>query len=282
MSQTENTQTENTETENTQPETTQPRSAINDPNAIFQPDGPIHPSFMREAIRTLIRSLPLDEKQEPESWSHRRMHSALMALAALRPRDEIEVMLGVQTLSAYHAAAASWRLGMNTQHPRGNNARHFSVAATAARTFDTLLKALERRQAKPLPPESERPTPREWLKAHPSRAILQWQTSVSTDDEDTPEADDTVEWTPEAVALAHELAEQARIEEENRGLDIANTEGIRPDGSIIMPEDPTPNQAAYIARRLWIRHKKEWADNRRRGINKEPDIRPLRTGDIVP
>jgi hypothetical protein len=260
-----------------------PITPIHDPNAIFQQDGPIHPSFMREAVRTLIRSLPLDDKDEPEAWSHRRMHSALMALAALRPRDEIEVMLGVQTLSAYHAAAASWRLGMNLQQPRGTNVRHFSAAATAARTFDTLLKALERRQAKPLPPETERPTPREWLKAHPSRTMLQWQTNVSIDDEDDSDAEvETVEWTPEAVALAHEQAEQARIEEENRGLDIANTEGIRPDGSIVMPEYPTPNQEAYIARRLWIRHCKEWEENRRRGINKEPPIRPLRTGDIVP
>ena len=78
------------------------------------------------------------------------MHSALLGLAALHPRDEIEVMLGVQAIAAYHAAAACWRIGINHHRPNGDSTRHITTAASRARTFDALLRALERRQAKPL------------------------------------------------------------------------------------------------------------------------------------
>lgn len=250
-----------------------------DPGAIFQPDGPINPSFMREAVRTLLRSLPLDDHGDSDAESTRRMHSALLALSTLRPRDEIEVMLGVQAVSAYHAAAASWRLGMNLKQPRGDSTRHVSTAASAARTFDTLLKALERRQAKALPHPDQRPAPRHWQPARAAEFVAQWEANCRTDGNTTP--DPVVEWTPEAIALVPQFVERERIDQENQGLDIANTEGIRPDGSIVMPAYPTPNQKAYIARRIGLRIRREWAENQRKSINKYPKIRPLRTGDIV-
>ena len=100
---------------------------------------------MRESVRTLIRTLPLDPT-EPQAWSDRRMNAALLALSALHPRDEVEVMLGVQALSAYHAAAACWRIGMNLRRPNGDSTRHITAACSAARTFDSMLRALERRQ----------------------------------------------------------------------------------------------------------------------------------------
>src|ERR1700710_2065203 len=93
-------------------ETTTPPAPPYDRDAIFQPDGPFHPSFMRESVRAMLRTLPLDPA-EPQGWSDRRMHAALLGLSALHPRDEIEVMLGVQAMSAHHAAMAAWRIGMN-------------------------------------------------------------------------------------------------------------------------------------------------------------------------
>jgi hypothetical protein len=189
-------------------------------------------------------------------------------------------MLGVQALAAYHAAAACWRLGMNVKHPRGDSTRHFTAATTAARTFDTLLKALERRQAKPLVPVGERPAPRHWAPSRPTAFIRFWETRCQPQDDDAAE-DPQITWTPDAVAMANDLVERERIADENRGLDIAGTEGIRPDGSIIMPEFPTPQQAAYVARRLTLRMKREWAENQRKGIREYPKIRPLRTGDLV-
>jgi hypothetical protein len=269
---------------------TQTEIAQTDPGAIFQPDGPINPAFMREAVRTLLRALPLEDPGEADHAATRRMHCALIALSALRPREEIELMLGIQALSAYHAAAACWRLGMNLKLPRGDSTRHITTAATAARTFDTMLRALERRQAKPLPPPGERPAPRQWAPTRPAAFIELWAESCRTDD-DAPAGPDPqiesgieprIDWKPDAIALVHQIAEQDRVAQENEGLDIANTPGIRPDGSIIMPEYPTPEQDAYIARRVALRLKREWAENQRNGIKQYPNIGPLRTGDIVP
>jgi hypothetical protein len=78
------------------------------------------------------------------------------------------------------------------------------------------------------------------------------------------------------------MQEQDSIDEENAGLDLANVEGILPGGGIIMPEYPTPQQEQYIARRLGLMYKREYADNMRNGIKTYPKIRPLRTGDLVP
>jgi hypothetical protein len=258
-----------------------------DPDPLFSLNGPVNPICVDEAVRTLIRALPLGDTAEPSAWAYRRMFAAMQALAALHPRDEIEIMLGVQALSAYHAAAANWRIGMNLRRPHGDSTRHVTTAASAARTFDTLLKAIERRQAKPLALPPGYPPPREWPPQNPAAFMIAQETRLQHGQHD-PEPErpapplPTAEWTPDAIALAHEIIEQDRIEDENRGLDIANTEGIRPDGSIIMPEDPTPQQEAYIARRLGLAYKREYAENLRNGSKKLPKIRPLRTGDLVP
>ena len=254
-----------------------------DPGAIFEPDGPVNPGFIREAVRTLLRALPLEDPDEPAAWGFRRMYSAMLALSALRPRDEIEVMLGVQAISAYHAAAACWRLGMNARQPRGDSTRHITTAASAARTFDTLLKALERRQAKALPPQTDRPPPRQWEAACPAQFMRIWEDNCRIEGDDRSETATArpVEWTEDALAVADEWMERERIEAESRGLDLANTEGILQGGGMIVPACPTPQQEAYIARRLGLAYKREYAENLRKGIKKLPKIRPIRTGDRI-
>jgi hypothetical protein len=254
-----------------------------DPGAIFEPDGPSNPAFIREAVRTLVRALPLEDPDEPADWSFRRMYSALLALSALHPRDEIEVMLAVQAISAYHAAAACWRLGMNARQPRGDSTRHITTAASAARTFDTLLKALERRQAKTLPPHSDRPPAWQCETARPEQFMRFWEENCRAERDD-PSAFGTtppVEWTDDALAVADECMERERIEAETRGLDLANTEGILPGGGIIVPASPTPQQEAYIARRIGLAYQREYTDNLRKGVKKLPTIRPIRTGDRI-
>jgi hypothetical protein len=267
------------------PKTTAETTPSYDRNAILHEDGPFDPGFMNEAICALMRNLPLGAT-ESRGWAYRRMHSAMTALCALQPRDEIEVMLGVQALSAYHAASACWRIGMNLRQPNGDSTRHITSAATAARTFDSMLRAIERRQAKPLSVPIGRPEPKAWAEADPAGVIMDWQERCLRG-EDDPEpqrpvaSEPTVTWTAEDMAIVDDLREQERIEEENKGLDIANTEGILPDGSIVMPEYPTPQQEAYIARRLNLMYQRELLENRRLGNKKKVKFRPLRTGDLV-
>jgi hypothetical protein len=255
-----------------------------DRDVIFQDNGPIDPTFITEAIRTVMRALPLDPT-EPRAWSHRRMFSAMLGLSALNPRDEIEVMLGVQALSAYHAASACWRIGMNLHRPNGDSTRHISAAASAARAFDSMLRALKRRQAKALAVPVGRPPPREWPATSPTRYVQGLEDrcrlgedAAACDDE---AGSDTV-WTAEDLALADAPRERERIETENAGLDIANTTGILPGGGMILTEQPTPEQEAYMARRLGLVYRREYEENVRNGSKKLPKIRPVRPGDLIP
>ncbi|WP_428532646.1 hypothetical protein [Rhodopila sp.] len=255
-------------------------------DAIFHHHGPFSPSFMTEAIRTLVRTLPLDP-DEPQAWQDRRAHAALLGLAALHPRDEIEVMIGVQALAAYHAASACWRIGMNLRRPHGESTRHITTAASAARTFDAMLRALERRQVKPLAVPIGRPAPRIWTPddENPSATMDHMlDRCLATRNRDA--ANDLTEppiaWTEHDLAAAREFLERERIEQENEGLDIANTEGILPGGGMIVMEDPTPQQAAYLARRVGLGYRREFEANRLKGIHQLPKIRPIRPGDLIP
>ena len=255
-----------------------------DRHAIFHKNGPFDPTVVEEAVSTIMRNLPLDPN-EPRGWANRRMRSALCSLAALHPRDEPEIMLGVQALCAYHAASACWRIGMNLRQPHGDSTRHITAAATAARTFDSMLRAIERRQAKPLSIPIGRPAPRVWPTTDLEANAREWEDRCGqgeTDPEPENASHPLANWTPEAVAFTGELRQRERTEKENEGLDIANTEGILPGGGMFLPEDPTPQQAAYMERRLRLMYKREVGENRRNGIKTKIKIRPIRTGDLIP
>jgi hypothetical protein len=272
-----------------------------DPSAIFHDNGPIEPIFIGESVRALMRAMPLANPAEPRGLAYRRMYTAMRALAALHPRDEIEVMLGVQAVSAYHAATACWYIGMNLRQPSGDSTRHITTAASAARTFDTLLKALERRQAKSLTVPPGRPAAHEWSKPDVPAFMARIEARCRDEEYQTPGPpgpghrahddqagpaglaghDDQIAWTSDDLAVADAIAECERIKDENQGLDLAATEGILPGGGMIMPQNPTQAQAAYIARRLGLSYKREYAENLRQGIRKYPRIRPLRTGDLI-
>jgi hypothetical protein len=291
------------------PETNPPYN----PYDLFLEHGPLNPVFMEEAVRSLLRTLPADPV-EPPDWGQRRMFSTMLALSALHPRDEIEVLIGVQALAAWHAAAACWRIGMNHHRPNGDSTRHITTAATAARTFDSLLRALERRQAKPLCVPVGRPAARVWSQQDPTGFMLGWEgrcgrdrysaapdpalTQASPDNESTQASPDNASapvlpsielpgastsiWTPKALSLARQMLEQAQTDADNEGLDIANTGGILLGGGMIVPEHPTPQQEAYMARRfgLSVQHKRQ--DNLRRGSPELPEIGPIRVGDLIP
>jgi hypothetical protein len=146
---------------------------------------------------------------------------------------------------------------------------------------------LERRQAKPLSVPIGRPAAHTWTTVNPSRFMADWTERCGRDEYDTGsdpdrEPETAVVWTPEDPAIAGERSEAERIEIENVGLDIANTEGILPGGGMILPEDPTPQQAAYMGRRLALMYKREYEENLRKGIKKIPKIRPIRPGDLIP
>ncbi len=166
-----------------------------DPQALFDQDGPINPMSVNEAVRTVMRAMPLIDRNEPRGWVKRRMYAAMRALAALHPRDEIELMIGVQALCAYQAASALWRAGMNLRYPAGDSTRHVTTAATAARTFDTMLKALERRQAKPLAVPPGRPAPHPWPRQDATAAIAAMEARYREGQDDQQPDEDARQWS---------------------------------------------------------------------------------------
>jgi hypothetical protein len=250
------------------------------PDDIFSDQSPIDPGFMDEAIRNVIQSLPLSGP-EPAAWIQRRMHCALIMLAALYPRDETEVALAVQAVSAYHAAASCWHWAMNLPADQlAERHRHRAAAGSSARTFDTLLKSLERRQAKPLTVPPGRPEPRTWGPMQTQPFIERLESRVAQEDDRPPLL--PAHWSKEAIAAAEAISEQHRFGDDNAGLDLANTDGILPGGGMIVPENPTPQQAAYLARRLRLMYQREHRENLRNGVKTPIRIRGFRTGDLIP
>ena len=252
--------------------TTQPY----DREAIFHRNSPIDPRCVAEAITTIKRASPIDPN-EPGEAVRNRVHCMLRSLSALHPRDEIELMLGVQTLCAYYAACAAWRLGMNLTLPHGNSSRHIVTAASAARAFDSMLRALERRQAKPLSIPIGRPEPSEWQQTETADEHLQHLLTIN--------ADAPIRPKPAPIdndrATDDEILDAADFRHDYEGLDLENTEGILPNGGMIVPENPTPQQAAYIERRLVLMYLREREENRSNGITTKTKFRPLRPGDLV-
>jgi hypothetical protein len=248
-----------------------------DRDAIFHRNGPIDPGCVAEAVQVLKRNTPIDPA-EPHDAVSRRLHCALRGLSALHARDEIELMLGVQALSAYYAACACWRLGMNLLLPNGDSTRHIASATSAARAFDSMLRALERRQAKPLSVPVGRPEPREW----PAEEKAPWHDLMPGDSDDSIRPRLPRVPIDTAQATDDEIMDAWSLEDDEEDLDLENTEGILPCGGMIMPEDPTPQQAAYMERRLKLMYQRERKENRRDGIMKKTVFRPLRTGDLVP
>jgi hypothetical protein len=215
------------------------------------------------------------------------------------PRDEIEMMYCASAMAAYHAAMAGWRIGMNGATPNGDSTRHITTANASIRTFDTLIKGLERRQARPCAApmgpnnwedtdleryadwwtvrvracsvpqlHSEEPPPTAPIPTEPPPA------EAPPDSPETPEPDtpDPV-WTAEMIATA-----EADIPAEDPGP--PSVEGVAPDGSIVVPDNPTPEQETYMGARIIHNTRDHWTDDIASG--EKPKIPRLRPGDRIP
>lgn len=279
----------------TQSVTQDPPPPPYDRHTLLGPDSPVDPIVVRDALRTLMQMLPIDP-EEPRHYRDRRMYAAVAAFTALYPRDEIEVMLAVQAVAAHHAAAAAMRLGMNQALPNGQGSRHLSAAASQVRVFDSTLKALERRQARPLALPAE---PRVWPRRIPGELISELAGAVTQDEAAPPDAtnDNGIHDTdtgkeaaaPDAERIvwseaALEAADKALAAEHARRMDaedLGPVEGVMPDGSIIVPETPTPAQEAYIGERLIRNALTERTEQIRQGRRARLHLPPIRPGDRI-
>jgi hypothetical protein len=260
--------------------TQQDQQDLYDPEAIYHQNGPIDPRVMEEAVTTIMRGVAADLLDTPANTGC-RMFAAMRALAALNPRNEPELMIGVQILSAYHAANAAWHRATIRPH-QDDTRRHVATAATATRLFDTMLRALERRQAKPLAIPVGRPPSKTWTPVNLEALQQEWQQRCGLNHED-PDLDQQRDKMNDDELVSSWAAQGQRwLQYPNEGLDIANTPNILPDGGMLVPWNPTPAQEAYMERRLILFYLREQAENRRNGSCAPIKVRPTRPGDLIP
>ncbi len=255
-----------------------------DRDALFRPDGPLNPVFINDTLRSLMRALPHDP-DESDRFRTNRMYGSLCALSGMYPRDEIEMMYAAAAVMAFHASAACYRLGMNGAQPNGENTRHITAAGSSIRTFDSLIKGLERRQTRPMAmPQG----PRDWSHVTPADNILllerlargEGETLAAPPIRTAPNQAPQIFVRPiQEIAIAEPVWTPEMIRNARADLDRdlpPAIEGVQPDGSIIVPENPTPEQEAYIVQRL--------LDNSRADVRSGGRLRipPIRAGDRIP
>lgn len=239
---------------------------------LFTDHGPIHPAVTADVLRTLIRSLPM-EGGERLLYRNRRIISATRAIEAIQPRDEIEMMLAEQAVLAHHHALARWHASTRKGLSEAESLRQISAAAAATRMFDSMLRAVERRQARPM---AEPPVSQDWSNIDLDATIQGFAAFVIA-----PEAGETV---PDAAVLWEDAAvEQVRAEIADAEEEDAptNVEGVNPDGSMTVPDNPTDEQKRYMARRI-ARNMKDPALNPPHPDGRHRIIKPLRAGDWLP
>jgi hypothetical protein len=259
---------------------------------LFTAHGPIHPASTFDALRTLIRNLPM-EPGERRLYRNRRICAAIRAVQALAPRDETELMLAVDAVTAHFQAAAHWRASTDGALSQAESLRHLSAAAAATRVFDSMLRAIERRQARPM---AESPKCRDWLgidvdekldavsalvRADENTAVVRADEDAALVRTDEDAIIDPSSWPEAAVQCTQADIDRIILSED--GPIPAGIEGVNPDGSIIVPEQATEAQQDYIGHRIATHIRNERAKRQsRQGLGIKPIIKPLRPGDRVP
>jgi hypothetical protein len=246
---------------------------------LFTAHGPIHPASTFDALRTLIRNLPM-EPGERRLYRNRRICAAIRAVQALAPRDETELMLAVDAVTAHFQAAVHWRASTDDALTQAESLRHLSAAAAATRVFDSMLRAIERRQARPM---AESPKCRDWLGIDVDEKLDAVSALVRADEDAGEDAIiDPPVWPEAAIKRTQTGIDQVLRAED--GPIPAGIDGVAPDGSIIVPEHATEAQQDYIGRRIASHIRNERASRQSPGTKPgtRPIIRPLRPGDRVP
>jgi hypothetical protein len=219
----------------------------------------------------MFRNLPM-EPGERQVYRRRRMTAATRAAQALEPRDEIELMLAVQAVTAHYRAAAHWRASMNSELSEAEALRQASAAASATRVFDSMLRAIERRQARAM---AEHPQSRDWEAIGAVDNVEAMGILVATHGaEGTDAALEPIIWPGEAIRATQGRIAGIGLQESGPGI-----AGVNPDGSITVPENATEEQQTYIGRRLaqTIANEKTARPGPRTLV-----IKPIQPGDRVP
>jgi hypothetical protein len=104
-------------------------------------------SRSRHFNNALLRSTLATLWPDPND-TERRVSAACVALAAFRPKDEIEAMVAAQAVAMHHGAMECFRRAMIPEQPSETAARLRKDGANLARAMTDMLDALDRKRGK--------------------------------------------------------------------------------------------------------------------------------------
>jgi hypothetical protein len=163
-------------------------------------------------LRAMAFTLPRPGDDEPESAWHEEVDAALDTLAALDPRNPIELILALQIIAAAAAAQDAQRLAFEPGASESQAHRHRASAAAMTRTVTTAMRLLTQPWKRPVGPrrdwgDAAADVGEAWRQA-PARPAAAAHNSKTADD--TPET--IVRWIDELTDEEVQIA----IEQERR------------------------------------------------------------------
>ena len=167
-------------------------------------------------LRAMAFTLPRPGDDEPESAWHEEVEAALDTLAALDPRNPIELILALQIIAATAGAQDAHRLAFEPGASESQAHRHRASATAMHRTVTTAMRLLNQQWKRPVGPrrdwgDAAIDVGAAWRQAPARPAQLTRSGKAAADD--TPET--IVKWideiSDEEVQIA---AEQERREKE--------------------------------------------------------------------
>ncbi len=192
------------------------------PPAAGTPPGPTPPPTRQlypipdRTLRAMAFTLPRPGDDEPESAWHEEVEAALDTLAALDPRNPIELILALQIIAANAAAQDAHRLAFEPGASESQAHRHRASATAMHRTVTTAMRLLNQQWKRPVGPrrdwgDAATDVGAAWHQA-PARPVQLTHSGKAAPD-DTPET--IVKWYDEiddtelAIATEQERREQA-------------------------------------------------------------------------
>ncbi len=122
------------------------------------PASQLDPATLATLVRTTLDALPVNPDWSAEDIAARR-EAALLAVAALGPRDPVEAMLAARVVALHHAVMESLRRAVLPEAEDTMVIRLRGSAIALSRLFDATLRELEQMQARPARPVQAAPEP---------------------------------------------------------------------------------------------------------------------------
>ena len=136
------------------PDQVQPPSPTTPPDEVHPPTRQLYPIPDR-TLRAMAFTLPRPGDDEPESAWQEEVEVALDTLAALDPRNPIELILALQVISATAAAQDAHRLAFEPGASESQAHRHRASATAMHRTVTTAMRLLNQRWKRPVGPRRD-------------------------------------------------------------------------------------------------------------------------------